>query len=218
MTGRAKDARKGKKRSTRRGPPITNREKERQRLFVALYCHPDYARNGTKAATDAGYSPRTAHVTSCRLLKLDHIRTEIDAEMARQLERTQITSDIVVKEWRCIGRANLRDLIEVRTVRSGRAIRQDVFLKANSLDQLHPDLTAAIRELEVTKDGIRVRLHDKQAALLGLAKHFGGQFRDPMSLPLRPQYSLEQRIALILGLFQILAKRRAEAIAERSSA
>lgn len=218
MSTKKKRKRVGTKRMGKNAGRGNTRERERRRLFIALYTHPDYARNGTKAATDAGYSAKSAHVQASRMLADPNIRAEIDAELARQIERTKVTSEIVVKELANIGRANLRDLLEIRAVKKGRSIRQELFLKTDSLDRLHPDLTAAIRELEPTKDGIRVRLHDKIPALMGLSKWMGGHFRDPMLAPPKPQYTTEQRVALMIGLLRVLGKRQQEAIAAGKTA
>lgn len=187
---------------------------ERRRLFITLYCHPDYARNATRAAIDAGYSPTSARQIASKLLKNEDIRQEIDAALARQIERTDVSADQVVKEMARIGFVNLRDILEVRMVKQrGGSLKPVVSLKAESLGRLHPDDTAAIRELDITKDGIRVRLHDKMAALMGLSKHLAGHFRDPVSAPQRPRYTTEERLALMVGLLQVFAKRRQEAIA-----
>lgn len=209
MSGKKK-ARPRKPRAEKDLGGINTRERERRRMFVALYTHPDYARNGKRAAEDAGYSPKSAKVQAHRLLNDPDVVEAINATIAQQMERTRISSDIIVTELAKVGRANLRDVLEVRMEKKGRSLKPALYLKAGTLDQLHPDVAAAIRELEVTKDGIRVRMHDKMQALALLSKHQGGQFRDPMSLPQRPVYTPEERLVLMIGMLKLLAARSKE--------
>lgn len=204
---------KGKtKRLGKDAGPGNSREKERRRMFVALYAHPDYARNGTRAAIDAGYSPKSAHVQASRLLSDENIRAQVNAELARQVERTRVDSEIIVKELARIGKANLVDIVEVRMEKKGRSIRPALYLRATSLDQLSRDDTAAIRKLEITKDGIRIELYDKLQADHILMKHFGGQFRDPTlnPPPQRRVYTPEERLSLMIGTLRLIAARAKE--------
>lgn len=52
--------------------------------------------NATKAAERAGYSPKSAHVTACRLLKDAKVAAAIEQATAKRVERTQITQDYVL--------------------------------------------------------------------------------------------------------------------------
>ena len=193
-----REAEKGRKTVTHRNKRRL-RDSVRRKLFIALYSHPDYARNGTKAAIDAGYSPTRARVTASELLADVDVRREIDAEMGRQVERTRITTDRILKELARIAFANLRDIVDLRTVKRGRSIRQELVLKGDSLDRLHPDDSSAICEIQVTKKGPRVRLHDKMAALLALLKHqqlFCGRVPTP-SHPVLSTDEARRRVVLM---------------------
>lgn len=211
--GRRKKAPAKRAREKKLNAP-NEREYRRRQAFVTLYCHPDYARNATRAALDAGYSnghSDAAKVTGHRLLQDPAIADAINDEIQRQVERTRIDSNEIVKQWARLGRVDIRDLLEVKMVKQGRSLRPQMFLKADSLDQLSPDITAAIKDIEVRKDGLRVRLHDKTAVLRDVAKHLQ-MFRDPMATQ-RPQFSPQQRVELLLALFKTLARRRQDALA-----
>ena len=67
------------------------------------------------------------------------------------------------EEYRRIAFADLRDVIQIK---DGRVI-------ATNTADLTRDQAAAIGEIAETKDGLRVKLNSKQAALDSLAKTYG---------------------------------------------
>ena len=66
---------------------------DKQRAFVREYPKDWHA---TKAAIRAGYSPKSAHVTSSRLLANAKIKAELDKVMIKAERRTEITLDSVL--------------------------------------------------------------------------------------------------------------------------
>ena len=69
----------------------------------------------------------------------------------------------VLEEYRRIAFADLRDVVQVR---NGQVYITDT-------DALTPEQAASLSEISQTKEGIRVKILDKQRALDSIAKHLG---------------------------------------------
>ena len=123
--------------------------------------------NQTQAAIRAGYSPASAHVTACRLMKRKRVKDVIDKAMAARSRRTGITADRILREYARIG---FVDPLKVIDPYSGKV-----------LSDASDDDTAAILSVKVktipTEDGDiverEVRFHDKNRALEMAGKHLG---------------------------------------------
>lgn len=140
---------------------IDARMTPRQRCFVSEYlvdC------NGKQAAIRAGYSPKTAAHEAWKLLKRrPNIALAIKGAMAAQEARTRITADQALEEIARIAFSDVRRLFESK----------DGVLTVKDIATLSDADAAAIARIVVTKDRIDIRLHDKRAALLDLARHLG---------------------------------------------
>ena len=132
----------------------------RRAAFVRHYCG---RWNATQAAIEAGYSPRTARAQGARLLTKVDIQEAIAAWVAEEERRNAHDVHRIREEYRRIAFADLRDVIRIE---DGRVI-------AANTDDLTRDQAAAIAEIAETKDGLRVKLNSKQAALDSLAKLYG---------------------------------------------
>ncbi len=119
--------------------------------------------NGTQAAIRAGYSPRSANVTSTRLLMDANVQESIQEYKEMAAKRSQVTVDRTIEEYRRIAFANITDAVHVR----GGCVYID------DTDDLTPEQQAAIAEIHQTKDGVRIKFHDKTKALDSLGKHLG---------------------------------------------
>lgn len=69
---------------------------------------------GSKAAIRAGYSAKTAHAISCRLLNDVNIAANIDKLRSERSERVKLTADDVIRHVSEIIEADPRDLTEYR--------------------------------------------------------------------------------------------------------
>lgn len=129
--------------------------------------------NGTQAAIRAGYSKHGAGQTAGILLKNTEIQARLRQAIDNRAERTEITADRVLREY---GRLAFLDI--------RKAFDEDGRLKA--IHDLDDDTAAAIAGLEVEElfeghgaDRERVgtlhkiKLSDKRAALVDVAKHLG---------------------------------------------
>ena len=140
---------------------IDARMTPRQRLFVSEYlvdC------NGKQAAIRAGYGAKTAAHEAWKLLnRWPHIARAIKEAMAAQAARTRITADQALEEIARIAFSAVGRLFETKGDE----------VKVKDLASLSAADRAAIARIVVTKDRIDIRLHDKRAALLDLARHLG---------------------------------------------
>ena len=84
---------------------------EKRALFIREYL---VDRNGTRAAIAAGYAPRSASVTSCRLLRNAKVRVAVSELTEERLERLEVTADTVIQELAKIAFANMKDYLSVR--------------------------------------------------------------------------------------------------------
>lgn len=119
--------------------------------------------NATQAAIRAKYSPRTARAIAYRLLTKAAIQEEIAKLRIGQQERTQITADRVIEELARIAFARIDQVVE--------CTGQTVTIR--SFADLPEEVLAAVESVQKTKDGIKVKFHNKIAALDQLGRHLG---------------------------------------------
>ena len=129
--------------------------------------------NGTRAATDAGFSKRSAKVTACRLLTKANIQQRNYELLKDRSERTKITQDMVLQELKILACSDFRDYGEI--IRD--LAHPDGRLKLKVFNEIKGDATRAIQSISehITKDGIQLKfkLHSKTPALELLGKHLG---------------------------------------------
>jgi phage terminase small subunit len=140
---------------------IDARMTPRQRLFVSEYLV-DF--NGKQAAIRAGYGPKTAAHEAWKLLnRRPNVARAVEDGMRAQEARTGISADKALEEIARIAFSDVRRLFET----------EDGEVKVKDLATLSDADAAAIARIVVTKDRVDIRLHDKRAALLDLARHLG---------------------------------------------
>lgn len=119
--------------------------------------------NATQAAIRAGYSQRRADALGYENLRKPEIKDAIEAYQRERSARTGVTADRVVQEIARVAFASLSDVMTWGP--AGAKVRPN--------DEITPDSAAAIAEITETNTGIKVKLHNKVAALEQLAKHVG---------------------------------------------
>lgn len=153
---------------------------QKQRRFVDEYL---IDLNATQAAIRAGYSAKTAQEQSSRLLSNVMVGQAIAARMKDRERRTEITQDRVLRELAKIGFSDIR-----RAVGWGAAAPDpegddpplnSVWLVPS--EEVDPDTSAAISEISQTAQGVKIKLHDKRAALVDIGRHLG-MFRDKVEV------------------------------------
>lgn len=155
--------------------------------------------NATQAAKRAGYSAKTAYAVGHENLNKPEIAVAISQAQANRAKRLEVTGDRVIEEFAKIAFANMGDFVG-----SG-----PHGLTLEDVQNMRPDQTAAIAEVHQPASGgpLRVKLHDKRAALDALAKHLGlfvnrhevsGKDGAPISEEV-DKVDLARRIAFILA-------------------
>lgn len=172
----------------------------KQRQFVQEYL---VDLNATQAAIRAGYSAKTAKQQGARLLTNVDVATALSEAQAKRAERVEITQDMVLKELAKIGFSDIRKAVKWQ---SNVAVAAPEFMAdhinvdemmENGLDAIKPAITnqvelvdsteidddtaAAIAEIAQTdRGGLKVKFHDKRAALVDIGRHLG-MFKDGAS-------------------------------------
>jgi phage terminase small subunit len=164
--------------------------------------------NGEKAATRAGYSPKTAKSQASRLLTKANAKAEIARLQAKRSERTEITAERVLIELAKLGFANMADYMTA-------GLGGDPYLDFSALTR---DQAAALQEVTVdtyveghgdeARDVKRVKfkLADKRAALVEIGRHLGVAQRHEVTgkdgEPLVPAAEPSKVALVLLGILQ----------------
>lgn len=127
--------------------------------------------NATQAAIRAGYSAKRADAIGYENLRKPDIQEAIALAQQARSARTLITPDRTLQELAILGFSDLTDFVEW----DGKTVT----LK-NSAD-LDAVKRRAIAEISQTKDGVKIKLHDKKGALDSMARHLG-MFNDKMTV------------------------------------
>jgi len=184
----------------------------RQQAFVDHYL---VSGNATRAAIAAGYSKRAPRRAGSALLDSPAVSAAIRAAMAARSERTNITADRVLVEMARIAFSDIG-----RVARWG---NDGLELKAS--DEIEPEDRVAIAEVWAARGESgaprRIKLHDKQRALLGLTTHLGlfgphalsaaRGFRSPSKGAAEVRAMLEERFSRILNRQREEQEKEAEA-------
>lgn len=135
--------------------------------------------NATQAAIRAGYSEKTAEVIGYENLRKPQISEVIAQRMADRAQRTEITQDKVLRELAKIGFSDIRRAVgwgaSVAEADSDEPTPGSVWLIPS--EQIDAETSAAISEVSQTAQGIKIKLHDKRAALVDIGRHLG-MFKD----------------------------------------
>jgi len=179
--------------------------------------------NATQAAIRAGYSEDTAYSQGGRLLKHVEVGKAIADAMAERSVRTRVTADRVLVELARIALSDIRRTVAWRanTTETGkededgvpetRAFNEVELIGSDDIDH---DTAAAISEISQTKDGaLKVKMHNKVAALQEIGKHLGVAQRHEHSGPDGKPIQTEDVSArdILAGRIALLTARGGEA-------
>lgn len=158
-----------------------------------------------RAGEAAGYSPTMARSKCYQWVSngkvKPHVFEAIQIAMAKRSARTEITADRVLREFAKLGFADIGDIVSWGTKEvafgfddEGRKLPPDQigdavlirheqapFVEAIPSDQLPDDVRVAVSEVALTKDGLKIKMHDKAASLAQIARHLG-MFKDRVEL------------------------------------
>lgn len=143
---------------------------EKQKRFVEEY---PKDLNATNAAKRAGYSEKSAHAQGHRLLKHAEVAAQIQKAKLKRSKRTEITQDRVLEEIAKIGFSDIRKAVrwgdQPQTTPDG--FKYPVELVPS--EDMEEATALAVSEVALTQSGVRIKMHDKLAALDKLARHVG---------------------------------------------
>lgn len=149
----------------------------KQEAFVARYL---LDLNATQAAIRAGYSEKTAQQQGSRLLLNVLVQEAIAKGREKTAAKLEITKERIVDELAKIAFADIR-----KAVRWGKSPIDTTSENAspNGLgiypvelvpsEEIEDEIAAAVSEVSLTQTGIKIKMHDKKAALVDMAKMLG---------------------------------------------
>lgn len=145
--------------------------------------------NATQAAIRAGYSEKTAKSIGQENLTKPDLQDYIQELMDKRSKRTEITADMVLKEYAKLGFSNITDylsveqkLVAIDLTEEGAPITDTVqVVRIFETDMVPEDKMRAVAEIKQTKEGIALKLHDKKGALDSMARHLG-MFNDNLNI------------------------------------
>lgn len=159
---------------------MTSELTARQRRFVDEYL---VDLNATQAAIRSGYAPSGARTEGARLLANADISDAIAAAQLKRSQRTKITQDQVLTELAKIGFSDIRRAVrwqaQVVEMEEDEETGEQKLSVTNQVqiidsDDIDGDTAAAISEISQSDKGaLKIKFHDKQAALVNIGKHLG---------------------------------------------
>lgn len=165
----------------------------RQEKFVQEYLVDG---NGTAAAIRAGYAPKTAAWTACKLLKDKKIKAAIALGQRQLAAKIQITAERVIEELAAIGFADLGQLYK-----DGNLL---------PISELPEQIRRALAAVKVGQEGVvEYRLWDKVAALEKLGKHLG-LFGQKVDVKVTGEVEFGDREQIVADLTAVLAQQIAD--------
>jgi phage terminase small subunit len=199
----------------------------KQQMFVDTYLQTGNASEAYRRAYDAtNMTSGTLRKEAGRLMEHPLVASMVAEHREQLVAQHGVTAEMVIRELKRIATADIRKVVEW----SGKEVREeqkngkivvraanDVLLKAS--DEIDDDTAAAISEITLTKDGLRVKLWPKDAALTTLARHLGlmDDTREPGNITVQivnfatapqPAPALEQKEAPTIERMRALQRGR----------
>jgi phage terminase small subunit len=145
----------------------------KQQVFVQEYL---VDLNATQAAIRAGYSQKTAGWIGNQLLAKTHIAEAVQKAMAKREHRTEITQDMVLREYAKLAFLDPRRFYDdAGNLLPVKELPDDVAAALSSMEVV----TERAGELEIAVR--KIKFSDKKAALDSIARHLG-MFKDKTEL------------------------------------
>jgi phage terminase small subunit len=152
---------------------------EKQSRFVHAYLETGNARQSYRAAYGSKGKNVTVDTRSQELLNMPKIQALIEAGRAQACEKYGVSADRIIAELSRVAFANITDAVEWGSSVPLKNETTGIIESVNGIvlkgsDKLPASVTAAISEISQTRDGsLKVKLHDKLAALEKLGRHVG---------------------------------------------
>lgn len=148
---------------------------EKQKIFADEYLIDLNATRAYRVAYPNCRKDSSADAAARKLLGNTRIQMYISERMEERQKRTEITQDRVLEELAAIAFAKATDYVTVRS--NG----QEDMVCIKPTDALTENQQKAIAGIKEGRNGIEVKLNDKEKALELLGRHLG-MFKDKMEL------------------------------------
>lgn len=146
----------------------------KQELFCQEYVK-DF--NGSRAARAAGYSEGSAGQIAYDLLQMPKIKRRIRFAKQELLDRTNVDRDWIAQRLIMLMDTNMTDVAEwgpeTRETREDGVVVVSPGVSLIPSNELSRNASYAVQEIGNTKDGVKIKLHDKRAVAADLAKLLG---------------------------------------------
>ncbi len=147
--------------------------------------HEIFAREIAKGASqreayaNAGYEgdERSMDANAARLIADDRVAIRVQEIQAAAAKRAEVTIERTLLELAKIGYSDIRKAVRwgegivIKDVDGNEAISNGVAMLDSA--EIDDDTAAAIAEVAQTRDGIKIKFHDKLGALEKIGKHLG---------------------------------------------
>lgn len=120
--------------------------------------------NGKQAAIRAGYSKNSAEAIASENLRKPYVAAYLSERQKDLSKRTGVTQEDVIDEIKKVAFSRMDGIVKNIT-------GQTVLSKP--WEDIDENTLAAIKEIHNTRDGIKIKLHDKLTALDKLCRHLG---------------------------------------------
>lgn len=144
----------------------------KQERFVAEYL---IDLNATQAAIRAGYSEKTARSAGQRALTIVDVADAIAEAKAKRDKRTEVTQDRVIAELAKLGFYDIRKAVRWGAKPEASGDSDAVYpVELVASEEMDDDTAAAVSEVSLTAQGVKIKMADKRAALEALLRHTSG--------------------------------------------
>lgn len=143
----------------------------------------------TQAYLDAGgkaKSDSAARASSCEILANPNVSAFMDSVLQPRVASAIMTREEALERLTMVARSGMRAMAKFREIdveaADGETAKQAVWSFKNS-DEMDPEMLDAIQELNATKDGLKIKLHDFKAAIKQLSDMQGWEAPKKISIP-----------------------------------
>lgn len=144
---------------------------EKQKIFANEYLIDLNATRAYKVAYPSVKKDETARVNGSRMLTNANVAAYIKKRMWERQKRTEVTQDRVIEELAAIAFAKATDYVKI--------IRGNVIL--TDTKELSENQIKAIAGIKEGKNGVELKLNNKEKALELLGRHLG-MFKDKLEV------------------------------------
>lgn len=179
-------ARGGKRPGSGRPKGSATKLSLRERRFIDSYV---VTLNATKAAIAAGFAAKSAGTWGAKLLKKAGVQAILEKRMEELAEKAGVSAQRVIEEFARVAFSDVRKAVRWRSNVKTAAIDEEtgkpITVVTNEVtlldsDKLDDAVAAAIHSIsQGPKGDLKIRFHNKIAALTELGKHLGLFKTDP---------------------------------------